>query len=180
MFHAVVRLFMTFYISRFMTFLIILWPSIYHWKGFLTFFCLLSLFFDRFELHQRILESRKGVLSSILILLKRLKNQLIDFKRFLFISDFNLISDFQIFMPSTGRAIIPVNPTLSDRLTSMEVQILIDGRETKMRVHPQVRQTILIGGKWERLNWGPKILSWKRNKNEGSSSGETNNTNIGV
>ena len=44
----------------------------------------------------------------------------------------------QLFLPSTGRAVIPVNPTLSERLMSLEVQVLVEGKESKTKFHPQV------------------------------------------
>ena len=38
----------------------------------------------------------------------------------------------------TGKPIIPVNPTLNDRLVSAaDIQFLIEGKETKLRMHPQ-------------------------------------------
>ena len=46
---------------------------------------------------------------------------------------------FQVLMPSTGRAIIPVNPSLSDRLSSLDIQFLMDGRDTKAKVHAEVK-----------------------------------------
>ena len=46
---------------------------------------------------------------------------------------------FQVLMPSTGRAIIPVNPSLSDRLCSLDIQFLMDGRDTKAKAHAEVK-----------------------------------------
>ena len=37
----------------------------------------------------------------------------------------------------TGKPIIPVNPTLNDRLVSADIQFVIEGKETKLRMHPQ-------------------------------------------
>ena len=37
-----------------------------------------------------------------------------------------------------GRAIIPVNPTLAERLCAMDIQFLIEsGKDSKFRPHPQ-------------------------------------------
>ena len=37
-----------------------------------------------------------------------------------------------------GRAIIPVNPILSERLSAMDIQFLIEsGKDSKQRLHPQ-------------------------------------------
>ena len=37
-----------------------------------------------------------------------------------------------------GRAIIPVNPTLAERLCSMDIQFLIEsGKDSKLKLHPQ-------------------------------------------
>ncbi len=47
---------------------------------------------------------------------------------------------FQVFLPSTGRAVIPVNPTLSERLTSLDFQAIIEGKEANLKLHPQVFQ----------------------------------------
>lgn len=40
-----------------------------------------------------------------------------------------------------GRAVIPVNPTLADRLSSMDIQLLIEGGDTKLKLHPQAHLT---------------------------------------
>ena len=39
--------------------------------------------------------------------------------------------------PTGKAAIIPVNPTLNDRLVSNDIQFFIEGKETKLRMHPQ-------------------------------------------
>ena len=38
----------------------------------------------------------------------------------------------------SGRAIIPVNPILSERLNSIDMQLLIEGGNTKMKLQEQV------------------------------------------
>ena len=48
-------------------------------------------------------------------------------------SDSSCVKDNQ-----SGRAIIPVNPILSERLNSIDRQILIDGTETKITKEKQV------------------------------------------
>ncbi len=42
---------------------------------------------------------------------------------------------------STGRAVIPVNSTLSEKLSSMDIQLLIEGRDTKIKMDPKAYQT---------------------------------------
>lgn len=45
---------------------------------------------------------------------------------------------FYFFQNLGGRAIIPVNPTLAERLCSMDIQFLIEsGKDSKLRLHPQ-------------------------------------------
>ena len=43
--------------------------------------------------------------------------------------------------PMGKRAIIPVNPTLAECLTSMDIQFLIEGKDTKLRMHPNAGLT---------------------------------------
>ena len=38
----------------------------------------------------------------------------------------------------SGRAIIPVNPLLSERLNSIDLEVLIDGSNTRMKLEEQV------------------------------------------
>ena len=55
---------------------------------------------------------------------------------FIYKNDFYIYIYF--FQTLGGRAIIPVNPILSERLSSMEIQFLIEsGKECKPRLHPQ-------------------------------------------
>ncbi len=41
-------------------------------------------------------------------------------------------------MPSTGRAVIPVNPALSEKLLSLDLRTLIEGRDSKSKSFSQV------------------------------------------
>ena len=59
-------------------------------------------------------------------------------------SDSSCVKDNQ-----SGRAIIPVNPILSERLNSIDRQILINGTDTKITKDKQVLKISYLGSFWE-------------------------------